>query len=93
MNRPVGAERADEVSRQPLDRSRPVDFQQPKGPLKQQDQQNKGKLTQFHAVKEAFDPGRLLNPDKAVPTLHRCAEFGAMHVHKGELKFPDIERF
>jgi glycolate oxidase len=50
-------------------------------------------LTQFHAVKEAFDPGRLLNPDKAVPTLHRCAEFGAMHVHKGELKFPDIERF
>ncbi len=50
-------------------------------------------LTQFHAVKEAFDEKRLLNPDKAVPTLHRCAEFGAMHVHKGQLKFPEIERF
>ena len=50
-------------------------------------------LSQFHAVKQAFDTKRLLNPDKAVPTLHRCAEFGAMHVHKGQLKFPDIERF
>ena len=49
-------------------------------------------LSQFHAVKQAFDAKRLLNPDKAVPTLHRCAEFGAMHVHKGQLKFPDIER-
>lgn len=54
---------------------------------------DKLELTQFHAVKEAFDAKRLLNPDKAVPTLHRCAEFGAMHVHKGQLKFPDIERF
>jgi glycolate oxidase len=54
---------------------------------------NAQELTQFHAVKEAFDPGRLLNPDKAVPTLHRCAEFGAMHVHKGNSKFPNIERF
>jgi glycolate oxidase len=50
-------------------------------------------LSQFHAVKEAFDPERLLNPDKAVPTLHRCAEFGGMHVHRGELKFPELERF
>jgi len=50
-------------------------------------------LSQFHAVKEAFDPRRLLNPDKAVPTLHRCAEFGGMHVHRGELKFPELERF
>lgn len=50
-------------------------------------------LSQFHAVKKAFDPDRLLNPDKAVPTLHRCAEFGAMHVHRGELKFPELERF
>ena len=41
----------------------------------------------------AFDPKGLLNPGKAVPTLHRCAEFGAMHVHKGELAFPDLERF
>ena len=50
-------------------------------------------LSQFHALKEAFDAKRLLNPDKAVPTLQRCAEFGAMHVHHGKLKFPDIERF
>lgn len=50
-------------------------------------------LRQFHAIKEAFDPQGLLNPGKAVPTLHRCAELGAMHVHKGELPFPDLERF
>jgi len=50
-------------------------------------------LTQFHAVKAAFDPHGLLNPGKAVPTLHRCAELGAMHVHHGELPFPELERF
>ncbi|WP_018954548.1 FAD-linked oxidase C-terminal domain-containing protein [Thioalkalivibrio sulfidiphilus] len=50
-------------------------------------------LTQFHAVKAAFDPRGLLNPGKAVPTLHRCAEFGAMHVHHGQLPHPDIPRF
>jgi glycolate oxidase len=50
-------------------------------------------LQQFHAVKAAFDSHGLLNPGKAVPTLHRCAEFGAMHVHGGELPFPDLERF
>jgi glycolate oxidase len=50
-------------------------------------------LVQFHALKAAFDPKGLLNPGKAVPTLHRCAEFGAMHVHRGELPFPELERF
>jgi glycolate oxidase len=50
-------------------------------------------LEQFHAVKHAFDAKGLLNPGKAVPTLHRCAELGAMHVHKGQLPFPDLERF
>jgi glycolate oxidase len=50
-------------------------------------------LTQFHAVKAAFDPLGLLNPGKAVPTLHRCAELGAMHVHHGKLPFPELERF
>jgi glycolate oxidase len=52
-----------------------------------------GELDQFHAVKAAFDPRRLLNPGKAVPTLARCAEFGAMHVHRGELRYPELERF
>ena len=30
----------------------------------------------FFAVKRAFDPAGLLNPDKGIPTLHRCAEYG-----------------
>jgi len=50
-------------------------------------------LTTFHAVKHAFDEHGLLNPGKAVPTLHRCAEFGMMHVRRGEERFPDIPRF
>ncbi|WP_028221107.1 glycolate oxidase subunit GlcD [Paraburkholderia oxyphila] len=47
----------------------------------------------FHAVKAAFDPYGLLNPGKNIPTLHRCAEFGSMHVHHGQVPFPDLERF
>jgi glycolate oxidase len=54
---------------------------------------NSAEIAQFHAVKHAFDPLGLLNPGKAVPTLQRCAEFGAMHVHHGELPFPELERF
>ena len=50
-------------------------------------------LGQFHEIKHAFDPKYLLNPGKAVPTLHRCAEHGAMHVHGGKLPFPELERF
>lgn len=50
-------------------------------------------LQQFHALKSAFDPKGLLNPGKAIPTLHRCAEFGALHVHHGKLPFPELERF
>ncbi len=50
-------------------------------------------LKQFHAVKDAFDPLGILNPGKAVPTLARCAEYGAMHVHAGELPHPALPRF
>ena len=50
-------------------------------------------LQQFHAIKTAFDPDGLLNPGKAVPTLHRCAELGAMHVHHGQLPHPELDRF
>ena len=44
----------------------------------------------------AFDPpdlSGLLNPGKVFPTLHRCADHGMMHVHKGEMRFPDLPRF
>jgi glycolate oxidase len=44
-------------------------------------------------VKCAFDPDSRLNPGKMFPTSHRCAELGGMHVHKGQLPFPDIPRF
>ncbi|MFQ5760975.1 MAG: glycolate oxidase subunit GlcD [Acidiferrobacterales bacterium] len=54
---------------------------------------DKSELTQFHAVKHAFDPDGLLNPGKGVPTLHRCAEFGAIHVHGGKLPHADLPRF
>jgi glycolate dehydrogenase FAD-linked subunit len=47
----------------------------------------------FFAVKRAFDSAGLLNPGKAIPTLARCAEYGKMHVHRGQLPFADIPRF
>lgn len=50
-------------------------------------------LNVFHAVKQAFDPDGLLNPGKAIPTLQRCAELGRMHIHQGQQKFPELERF
>lgn len=50
-------------------------------------------LEMFHSVKAAFDPSGLLNPGKAIPTLRRCAEHGAMHVHRGDEKFPELPRF
>ena len=50
-------------------------------------------LATFRAIKSAFDERGLLNPGKMVPTLHRCAEFGRMHVHAGQQKFPELPRF
>ena len=54
---------------------------------------NSDEITQFHNIKIAFDKKQLLNPGKNIPTLQRCAEFGAMHVHHGELPHPELERF
>ncbi|WP_205854793.1 FAD-linked oxidase C-terminal domain-containing protein [Piscinibacter defluvii] len=48
---------------------------------------------QMLALKRAFDPQELLNPGKVIPTLHRCAEYGKMHVSRGLLPFADIPRF
>jgi glycolate oxidase len=50
-------------------------------------------LETFHAVKRAFDERGLLNPGKAVPTLHRCAEFGRLHVRGGQMPHPELPRF
>lgn len=50
-------------------------------------------LAMFHSIKQAWDTTGLLNPGKAVPALHRCAELGAMHVHGGHLSHPELPRF
>ena len=50
-------------------------------------------LERFLGIKRAFDGEALLNPGKGVPTLARCAEFGRMHVHQGQLPHPDLPRF
>ena len=52
-----------------------------------------GEREQMLALKRAFDPVGLLNPGKVIPTLHRCAEYGRMHVKKGLLPFAELERF
>jgi glycolate oxidase len=54
---------------------------------------NDKELEIFHQIKAVFDPELLLNPGKAIPELHRCAELGAMHVHRGQLPHPELERF
>jgi glycolate oxidase len=50
-------------------------------------------LAAMTALKRAFDPSGTLNPGKVIPTLQRCAEYGKMHVKKGLLPFPELERF
>lgn len=54
---------------------------------------NEDDLKQQQRLKCAFDPTQILNPGKVFPTLHRCAELGRMHVHKGRIPFPELERF
>jgi glycolate oxidase len=50
-------------------------------------------LKQQQRLKCAFDDKSLLNPGKVFPTLHRCAELGRMHVHRGAVSHPDLPRF
>jgi glycolate oxidase len=50
-------------------------------------------LAHQERVKCAFDPNHRLNPGKVFPVLHRCAELGRMHVHRGQIPFPDLPRF
>ena len=50
-------------------------------------------LKQQQRVKCAFDPEHRLNPGKMFPLLHRCAELGKMHVHRGQVAFPELPRF
>jgi len=50
-------------------------------------------LAHQERLKCAFDPDGLLNPGKVFPQLHRCAELGRLHVHRGRLPHPDLSRF
>ena len=54
---------------------------------------NEEDLNQQQRVKCAFDSEGLLNPGKVFPTLHRCAELGKMHIHRGQVPFPNLPRF
>jgi glycolate oxidase len=50
-------------------------------------------IATFAGLKAAFDPDGLLNPGKAIPTLARCVDHGAMHVHASEPSFAHLDRF
>ena len=54
---------------------------------------NEQDLQQQQRIKCTFDPEGRLNPGKMFPVLRRCAELGKLHVHKGNIPFPDIPRF
>ena len=54
---------------------------------------NEVDLNQQQRLKCAFDENSLLNPGKVFPQLCRCAELGRVHVHAGQMRFPDLPRF
>ncbi len=54
---------------------------------------NEVDLNQQQRLKCAFNSTSLLNPGKVFPQLCRCAELGRVHVHGGQLRFPDLPRF
>ena len=41
----------------------------------------------------AYKGALMVNDDELYASFRRCAELGAMHVHNGELPFPDLPRF
>lgn len=43
-------------------------------------------------VEAVSDPVRLLSPDKAIPMLTRCTEYGKLRVRNGLLPHPDLPR-
>ncbi len=50
-------------------------------------------LDQQHRIKCAFDHAGLFNPGKVFPTLSACIETGHMHVHKSQMRHPELPRF
>ena len=50
-------------------------------------------IAAFFGLRKAFDPYQILNPGKAIPTLHRCAEFGSMRIRFGQDPFSHLPRF
>ncbi|MDA0870880.1 MAG: FAD-binding protein [Proteobacteria bacterium] len=54
---------------------------------------NNDDIQQQLNLKKAFDEKNLLNPGKVFPILHRCAEEGRVHIHKGKTRFPNLPRF
>ena len=54
---------------------------------------NNDDIQQQLSLKKAFDEKSLLNPGKVFPILHRCAEEGRVHIHKGKTRFPDLPSF
>ena len=54
---------------------------------------NNDDIQQQLNLKKAFDEKSLLNPGKVFPILHRCAEEGRVHIHKGKTRFPNLPRF
>jgi glycolate oxidase len=47
-------------------------------------------IAAFIAVKRAFDPAQQLNPNKAIPTLDRCAQYGKRKVEAGLFRFSNL---
>ena len=54
---------------------------------------NEVDLAHQQRIKCAFDPELRLNPGKVFPQLHRCAELGRVHVHRGAVPHPELPRF